>query len=298
MNQFGRQVKQLELSTNRKVLTHFIGNYISAFKGQGIEFNDLREYIPGDSIKDIDWNSTAKTGALHVRKYIETRELILLFAVDSSSSMNWAPIPNYSKKDLVLNIITLLSLASERSSDRIGAAIFTDKLAASVDFRKGRSHMLKILKEVTNAISSSFFKDSNMNNILSFLLDGLKKRTICFLFTDQLDLEDKATLKKLKAVNKKHELVFVHVDDAYEILKDINEIIEVQDIESGEIIKIDFSNKNLVTQIIDENNKYREQMENFFRRSKISYLYINQNTNLLLELINFFDKKSKQRAHF
>lgn len=289
MNAVTQVIKNLKISSRRKVISELFGNYKSVFKGQGIEFEDLREYIPGDNIKDIDWNSTAKSGTVYIRKYKETRELNVLFAIDASSSMNWGINPKLLKKDIVLSIVYLLLLSSEKHGDRTGMTIFREKIIGQIAFRKGKEHTVKILKDLSSAYDESYFSKSDISILLKFLINNLKKRVVCFILTDQIDIDNNEVLKLLKTANKKHELILVNISDPFEQNMENLSSGYFEDIETGETIYIEMDqNTNRFYKELYRDYKFR--LKRFALRNNIGLIDITSGDDILTKLIGYFKR--------
>lgn len=287
-----KHIKKLQLTTRRKVYSLFLGNYRSVFKGQGIDFEDLREYVPGDNIKDIDWNATARTGTLYVRKYLETKELKIIFAVDTSSSMGLNLTEKVSKTDLVIDFMLLISFAALQNNDRIGAALFNQEHLKTIQFGKGRSHMIRILDQTYLDLQQNYFRDTYFENILNYLLHNVKKRVITFFITDNIDLDDQRVEKLLKATNKKHELVFVHINELEPFLESVNIPLYVQDIETGKSELVRFNDKKYKTKILAHIKEQNKDLKKKLKRYNIDLITISPGDDLLLKLILYFKQKS------
>lgn len=287
-----KQIKQLKLTTRRKVYSLFLGNYRSVFKGQGIDFEDLREYVPGDSVKDIDWNATARTGKLYVRKYIETKELTVLFAVDTSSSMNWGISSPHSKRDLVLNFVTLISLAARQNNDKLGAILFNGNGVTTLPFKKSRAHMIRILDQTYTSLQENYYTQTSIDLALTHILHSLKKRAVCFIITDNLELTEPKTFKLLKACNLRHELAFIHVNDLHNLFENVKSGIYVEDIETGKNMYLDLADKNVQKKYMEKLNDQVYQLYSQLRKYNIDFITLAPEDDMLLKLILYFKKKA------
>jgi len=288
-------IRKLKISTRRKVFSEFIGDYRSAFKGQGIEFDDLREYVAGDNVKDIDWNSTAKTGTVYVRKYIETRELNLLFALDISSSMNWGSDPSYFKKDIAINAMYAIVQAALRSSDRFGACLFADTVVRQLELKKGFQHLLEILKAADTAYTNDYFKQSNLLPLLNFLLQKLNRKVVCFLITDNIDLDNLEVAKLLRSANVKHEINIIHIMDQQELQPQFAGEMFFQDIETGQNATVDLSSTAALATYQENLSRYLDQLIVFTKQNRIGYLRLTQESDIIVELITFFSRRHYAR---
>lgn len=282
-------LKKLRIGTKRKVFTEFIGSYKSSFKGIGVDFDDLREYVPGDNIKDIDWNSTAKTGDIHVRKYSEDREIKLNFVIDISSSLNWGSSPDISKKNLLLELVYYIGSAANLNNDKFGAVYFNDRVVKSIEIKKGLNHLLRIFKFTENCFADNYFNKSTLEEPFKYLLRGIKKRSLVVFITDFIDLDEK--LKKLfKAAHKKHEIIVITVNDIAEIRPNILGQEEFENIETGEISKIDFGDWWTLKEYNSEMANYFKNLRSFFIKNRVGFLPINSKDDVLEKLLIYFKK--------
>jgi len=288
----GSQIKKLQLTTRRKVYSLFLGTYRSVFKGQGIDFEDLREYVAGDSVKDIDWNATARTGKLYVRKYIETKELTILFAVDTSSSMNWGISSPNAKRDLVLNFITLVSLAARQNNDKLGAILFNSKGITTIPFGKSRAHMIRILNQAHQELEENYYTQTDLTLAFSHMLHSLKKRVVCFFLTDNLDLTAPNIFKLIKACNLRHEIAFVHINDLHNLFQKVKDGIFAEDIETGDTMYLPFGDKSMQKKYMEKLNSQIFDLYSQLRRYHIDFINVAPEDDLLLKLILYFKKKA------
>jgi len=290
------QIKQIKVSPRSKVFTLFVGSFKSAFKGGGVEVSGIRLYVPGDNVKYIDWNTTAKSGDVYVKEFAETRELNIHFAVDNSSSMTlneWDS--RYTKRDISLKIIYLLGLAANYHHDKIAASLYDEKLVTLTTFKKGKSQLINILKKLLHHSKSDFYKSVNLNSYLKFLSEKLNQRSVCIYFTDNIDITNKTTMKALKAINLKHDLVIIDIYELFDQSNIIPKELVLEDIESGNTLKVKSS------LLSDYNNlllQEKKEVAKKLRSYNIDYLAININSNLLIELIKFFKMKSRQHVYY
>jgi uncharacterized protein (DUF58 family) len=264
-----------------------VGNYLSTFKGQGIDYDESRLYVPGDNIRDIDWVSTAKTGDLFVKKYIETRELNVLFLVDTSSSMFLKFPPENPKFQRLRDVITWISLAANYSGDRLGMALFSSQIDQLINFKKGNPQTIRLLRtlEALNA-HTVYGKEADLTKVLSEFLAKIRKKTVCFLITDEPEISDSNKVKKLlTAINKKHQIIIVKLSDSdyFRSLPTRNGF-ELQDPETGELVKVNLSNseKQKLIQTQEENLK---SLKDFCLKRKIGLINLEADSGILIELI-------------
>jgi len=291
-----KRIKQIEINPRSKVFTLFVGNYQSAFKGRGVEVSDIRPYVPGDNVKYIDWNATAKSGDVYVKEFTETRELNIHFAIDNSSSMTlneWGS--KYTKRDIALKIVYLLGLASNYHHDKISASLYDKKLVTATEAKKGKVQLIHILKKLLHNSKSTFYNQIDLNSYLRFLTEKLSHRSVCIFFTDNIDVKHDATLKSLKAINLKHDLVVI---DIYELIDADSEFfsnVTLEDIESGGSIRI---SKGALSNYNEFLLEEKRQIAKTLHKYNIDYLAISTKANLLKELIRFFKLKSSRHVYY
>lgn len=256
-----RKVRRIEIATNRQVSDAIAGAYHSIFKGQGMDFEEAREYQPGDEIRSIDWNVTARTGKAHVKKYREERELTMMLAVDLSGSGSFGS-DKQSKRELEAEIASVLAFSAARNGDKVGLALFTDEIELIIPPRKGRSHILRLIREIL------YFTPKRVGTDISKALDGinklLKRRAIVVLLSDFLqgpngELPNPAkrasdpVFKALDITNRRHDLVCINVYDDREMeLPSIGNIV-LEDSETGEIIELDTFSQSILKNYNFEN---------------------------------------------
>jgi uncharacterized protein (DUF58 family) len=283
-----KQVKKLEISTKYLVNELITGNYHSIFKGQGIEFSELREYRSGDDIRSIDWNVTARYNQPYVKEFVEERDLQVYFLLDISSSGSFGnKIP---KKRKTLEIVASLMFAALRNNDNIGIFLFTDKIEKFIPARKGKKHVLQILRAVISFQPKS--KTTNLKTTLVQVSQILKKRCIVFILSDFFDLND--YLKPLKILTRKHDVILLKISDLRE--QEIPEIglIELEDEETGEQILVDTSDpafQKKYTEIVLNNET---QLISNLIKLKVDFIKILSDENYETPLRKFFKKRIRR----
>jgi len=282
-----KKIKHLEIFTNKNVNEVFAGNYKSSFKGQGLEVSDLRKYEEGDDVRHIDWTVSARQGTLYVKKYQETREMTTMVMVDLSSSMNFTSVGK-TKKEAVVEFVAAILFSSLKNGDKFGAILFTEYIDLYIPPKKGKVHLLRILREIIAEFKENKYKKGDLNKALKYLNRNLKRNSICFLITDG-DVSKSSSL--LRIANKKHDFVFINVYDKFERGITCDGIMEIEDPETGEKAVIDFSNKELkerFLQIREEKNKISQTI---LKKNKIDCLNISTESNIYKELLIFFKKR-------
>ncbi len=293
-----QQIRRIEITTSRLVTDVFAGQYHSVFKGQGIEFNEVREYQIGDDIRSIDWNVTARTGRPHIKKFIEEREMTVMILVDASSSCHFASL-NKLKSQLAAEIAALLSFSAIRNQDKVGLIIFTDRIEKFIPPRKGISHVLRLIREVL------YFKPRGLGTNIIEAIEFLSKVTIRksvvflisdFLVDDFLRPEDPQALKKVLAVaNKRHDFIAVCLNDPREEKLPSKGIFCLEDAESGRQMFVDASSpevqKNYQKQSFERNKK----REGLFNALGMDHIDLSTEKPYIDEIVKFFLKRRHLR---
>jgi len=237
-------VRRVELRTNRLVNDMMVGAYLSRFKGRGMDFEELRDYIPGDDVRDIDWNVTYRMGRPFVKRFREERELGLILAVDISGSAAFGSTRR-SKRHFAAEVGATLAISAARSSDKVGLLLFTDQVELFLPPRKGRRHILRILREML--VFEPRHRGTNIPAALTYLNHVLRRRSIVFLLTDFLHsfgesaqlVSGRDTVAEIGLTNTRHDLVCVHLHDPREAALPDAGLLTVEDAETGELLELD-----------------------------------------------------------
>lgn len=239
-NELLRKVKSIEIKTRRLSQNIFQGEYHTAFKGRGVMFSEVREYQPGDDVRDIDWNVTARHNKPFVKVYEEERELTVMLLIDVSGSRNFGACGD-TKKQIMTEIAATLSFSSIQNNDKVGIIFFSDKIEKFIPPKKGRKHILLIIREILNFTPEN--KGTNIDVALTFLNNALKKRSTAFLISDFIDGHD--YFSSLSIANKKHEIAAIQVYDRRDAtLPDVG-LVKMTDMETGSECWIDTSSKRV-----------------------------------------------------
>ena len=277
-----QRVRNIEIKTRGLSNQIFSGHYQSAFKGRGMAFSEVREYYQGDDVRNIDWNVTARFGHPYVKVFEEERELTVMLLIDVSGSNNFGTRLQF-KERMIAEIAAVLSFSAINNNDKVGVIFFSDQVEKFMPPKKGRSHTLRIIRELLN-----FKPQSNKTNIkeaLRFLTNAIKKRSTTFLISDFIDHDyDKA----LTIANNKHDVVNIRlIDPAEQILPQVG-LVKMQDAETGQTQWIDTSDKKT----IENHFEWWHNLNNEFLRSSkkagVDYLQIPVNKDYIKPLINLF----------
>lgn len=282
-----KQVKQIEIKTRNVVNEVFSGEYHSAFKGRGMEFAEVREYQIGDDIRSIDWNVTARTGSPFIKVFEEERELTVMLIVDMSGSLMFGSVDK-TKQQIAAELSAILAFSAMKNNDKVGLILFTDRIEKFVPPKKGRSHGLRIIREIL-----SFQPEGNSTNIkgaLEYLNHTIKRKSIAFLVSDFID---DGYEKILNIVGKKHDLIGVVLQDPRE--KDIPKsgLIKFKDAETGSLRYIDTSNSKVREQFYDMLDSQNALRKSIFMKSRLDSIDVNTSESYVKPLANFFRKREK-----
>jgi len=283
-----KQVRQIEIKTRGVVNEVFSGEYHSVFKGRGMEFSEVREYQIGDDIRTIDWNVSARFGHPFIKIFEEERELTLMLLVDLSGSLVFGSVDK-TKQEIAAELTAILAFSAMKNNDKVGLILFTDQIEKFVPPRKGKSHVLRIIREIV-----SFEPQGNKTDIkgaLEYFNLSVKKKSIAFLISDFID---EGYDKILRVVSKKHDLVNIHLEDPREkeLLK--GGLIKFRDAETQEIRYLDTSNKSVQSHF-EQKLKEREFFQNdLFKKSRVDTIKINTSTSYVRPLIDFFKIREKR----
>ncbi|MFW5799500.1 MAG: DUF58 domain-containing protein [Spirochaetota bacterium] len=325
-----KKVKQIQIRTKRIVNDVMSGEYRSSFKGRGMEFEEVREYLPGDEIRTIDWNVTARTGTPYVKNFREERELVVMIAVDVSSSAEFGTV-GLLKKDIINEISAVLSFSAINNNDKVGLVLFSDKIEKFIPPRKSKKHALRVIRELLvseeehenkkreaslnknslkkalttvknlftpkNNKSNSNNKKSknltNISNVLDYINRVLNKKSIVFLISDFMDTNYE---EKLKLTNKKHDLVVIVVEDPIEKkLPELPSLVELEDSETGNLITVDLGSKYVRKQYEKNIQELRKKRDHMFKSISIDSIYIDTGKPYITKLMSFFKKREARR---
>jgi uncharacterized protein (DUF58 family) len=284
-----KKIRQIQIRTNRLVDETLGGEYHSLFKGQGMEFSEVREYQDGDDIRTVDWNVTSRTGKLFVKKYVEERELTVMIVVDASGSFQFGSVGRF-KNDLAAELAALFAFSAIKNNDRVGLILFTDKVEKYLPPAKGTKHVLHVIRELLYFKPSG--KGTDINGALQYVNRIARKKSVVFLISDfTSDNYEKA----MRITNRKHDLVVIKIFDPRE--KEIPAIglVRLKDNETGEEIVIDGSSRNLRDTLLKRWNNREERLADFLNRSGIDFVSLDDTVPYIKTIVQFFKKRTRQR---
>ncbi len=241
-----KKVRQIEIRTNRLVNDSLAGEYHSVFKGRGMDFDEVREYVAGDEVRAIDWNVTARAGRPFIKKFTEERELTILLAVDVSASGNFGS-GTQSKRQLAAELASVLAFSAIRNNDKVGLILFSDQIEQYMPPKKGRQHVLRLIREILFFEPQS--RGTNIVRALDFANQVTNRRAIMFLVSDfELQNQEQALADMRRAIrlaNRRHDVVALHVhDQREEELPDVGQLT-IEDAETGELIELDTTDERV-----------------------------------------------------
>ncbi|MBG29678.1 MAG: DUF58 domain-containing protein [Opitutae bacterium] len=297
-----RKVRQIEIRSNRLVSEALAGSYHSAFKGQGIDFEEVREYQPGDEVRSIDWNVTAKMNTPFVKQYREERELTIVLAVDLSASGIFGSVKQ-SKRERLAELAALLAFSADRNNDKVGLILFTEEIEHYLPPSKGQQHVLRILREILFRKTKG--KGTNLRGSLRFLNRVMRRRAVVFLLSDfQIpdngDDEESAEdilLKELFTTRRRHDLICTRVSDPREnVFPDVGRIV-LEDAETGELIEVNTSDSPFRERYKDQNRARNTDFEQRLLRRGIDHFGFSTGKDYVKQLREFFKiRESRRRA--
>ena len=292
------KVGKIRILTNRLIDDQLAGDYHSTFKGQGVEFDEVRPYIAGDDVRTIDWNVTARTGVPYIKRYSEERELTILFLVDVSGSQSYGS-RSRSKMELAAEVTALLALTAIRNQDKIGLVLFSDKIVKYIPPRKGRDSVMRLVREVL-AAEDEAKGGTDVEGVLKFLNGVQKRRAVVFLVSDFIAGSRDASAadglaRLLRATARHHDMICVPVSDPAEsALPDVG-LVELEDSETGELMLVDTSSAKVRKAFAAKAESDREELTKFFRKTGIDTLDIATDKPYIDGVRALFKRRARKR---
>ena len=285
------KVHRIEINTSRLVNDLFAGQYHSVFKGRGMEFDEVREYQPGDDVRSIDWNVTARTGTAHIKKYVEERELTVMVLVDLSFSEQFASVQSL-KSQLAAEIAATLAFSAIRNNDKVGLILFTEKIEKFIPPRKGLTHVLRLIREVLYFKPAG--KRTNIVEALNYLNRVTTRRTITFLISDFFEEDMEKLKKKMASINKRHDLIAVTLNDPRERELPGSGLFSLEDAETGAIVTVDAADPLVRAEYKKRNAERLTQRKKLFKSVGMDYINIWTNQSYIDEIVRFFMERKRR----
>ncbi len=281
-----RKVRKIDITTRKMVQEIFSGEYHSVFRGRGMEFSEVREYLPGDDVRTIDWNVTARMGKAFVKIFEEERELTVLIAADMSRSSAFGT-RNELKREIAVEISALLAFSAIENSDLVGLLMFTDRVEKFIPPKKGKLHSLRIIRELLGFEPTH--EQTNIGDALQYLYRLLKHSAIIFVISDFLDTDIK---KPLALLANKHDVIPVVISDPAEHRFTNAGVVILEDAETGEIIEVDTSDKTAINTFKEQTRLEFEQQKKLFASVGVDAVYINTDEDYVKSMEKYFKMRA------
>lgn len=284
-----KNVRRVQITARRTVNDLLAGQYRSVFRGQGMEFDEVREYQPGDEIRTIDWNVTARAGTPFIKRYSEERELTVLFVVDVSASGIFGS-GSRSRLDVIVELAAVLMFSALRNNDRVGLLTFADDVEAWFAPRKGKSNVLRLLRELLSVTPVK--SGTNIDQALKTINTVQKRKAVVFLMSDFLDQISKSTLV---ATHGRHDLVSVCVQDPREQQLPESGLLNLQDAETGTVVQVDAGNVKVRQQFATQASKRQQQLKAQMQQAGVDLLQIDLAESYVTSLQRFFTMRERRQ---
>jgi uncharacterized protein (DUF58 family) len=288
-----KQIRRIEIRTRRLVNDSFAGEYHSVFKGLGMEFDEVRPYYPGDEVRSIDWNVTARMGQPFVKRYVEERELTVMLVVDASGSGDFGSVKRF-KRELAAELAAVLSFSATTNNDRVGLLIFTDRIELYIPPRKGRRHVLRLIRDLLA------FEPQGRGTDIKLALDTinqiLKRRSIVFLISDFL-VDPQSYRKSLSMANRKHDVVAIDLHDPLETDIAGVGVLALEDAESGELVWVDTSSRAWRHAFSQQVTQLEGAKNSVITNAGVDRIDIDTDQDYVSALTLFFDKRTQRIRH-
>ncbi len=289
-NELLKKIRRIEIKTRGLSQNIFAGEYHSAFKGRGVVFSEVREYEPGDDVRDIDWNVTSRHNKPYVKVYEEEREMTVMLLIDVSGSRNFGAAGDI-KKEKMAEIAATLAFSSIQNNDKVGVIFFSDKIEKFIPPKKGRKHILLIIREIINFEPESIGTDIDI--ALRFLTNAIKKRSTAFLISDFIDDHD--FFKSMSISNRKHDLAAIQVYDRRDAdMPDVG-LVRLRDMETGSDIWVDTSSKSVRANYAKSWYMRQQKLVSATSRSGVDLASITTDEDFVKALLGLFRRRAVVR---
>jgi uncharacterized protein (DUF58 family) len=286
-----KKVRQIEIRTNREVTDVLGGQYHSVFKGRGMEFEEVREYLPGDEVRSIDWNVTARFGHPFIKKFKEERELTVMLVVDVSASGQFGSV-RQTKNELAAELAAVLAFSAIRNNDKVGLIMFTDQIEKFVPPKKGRRHVLRVVREILA------FQPKGRGTDLQLALDYLNRvqsrRAVTFVVSDFQVTNEESVRKKLRVASKRHDVIALSLRDPREEELPAVGLLELRDAETGERALVDTFSRKVREEFTAKAQLRLEALRRLLRSASVDQVEIRSDTDYVLPLIQFFSMRGRR----
>ncbi len=284
------RIRRIEITTRKLVSDSFAGEYQSVFKGRGMEFDEVRQYHPGDDVRSIDWNVTARTGEPYIKSYIEERELTVMLAVDVSGSGDFGT-RNRFKRELAGELAAVMSFAATTNNDKVGLLLFTDRVELLVPPRKGRSHVLRMVRDLL--VFQPVGSGTDIRLALDMVHQMLKRRSIVFLVSDFL-ADPESYRQAMLVTNRRHDVVAFDLNDPLEYeIADVG-LLALEDAESGQLRWVDTGSKEWKRDFTDSVTRLEEGKREVFTAAGVDRISVTTERDYVAELGAFFKDRLRR----
>ena len=292
-----KKVRQIEIRTNRLVNDSLSGEYRSVFRGRGMDFDEVREYVPGDEVRTIDWNVTARAGRPFVKKFTEERELTILLLVDLSASGNFGSAQQ-SKRELAAELASVLAFSAIRNSDKVGLILFTDQVEQYIPPKKGRRHVLRVVREILYFQPER--RGTNVVQALDFANCVTPRRAVVFLVSDfQSSGNQDAALgglrRAMRQTHRRHDLVAVRIQDPHEASLPAVGMLAMEDAETGELIELDTLNPQVRSRFQQDAQERLAKLRRTFNSEAVDSLELVTGEPYVPTLKRFFETRARRQ---
>ncbi len=289
-------VRRIEITTKRLVTDVFGGQYQSVFKGRGIEFDEVREYQPGDDVRTIDWNVTARTGVPHIKKFVEEREMTVMILVDASRSCRFASVRQL-KSRLAAEVAAVLAFSAIRNNDKIGLIFFTNEVEKFIPPRKGRSHVLRLIREIL--YFSPKGRGTDISAATEFMSRVTARKAVTFIISDFFEPDmplsaEPCFVKALRVANKRHDVIAVTLNDPREMRLPDCGLVELEDAETGRSFTVDSSDGAVRKDFEERALKRMERRSRLFRSLNMDHIDVSTEGSFADHLVRFFAGRRKR----
>ena len=282
------QVRKIEIRSGKLVNEIFAGQYSSVFKGRGMEFAEVREYMPGDDIRSIDWNVTARYGRPFIKKFVEERELTVILLVDVSASQKFGT-KNKFKSELTAELASVIAFSAIRNNDRVGMIMFTDRIEKVIRPKKGRNHILRLIREALYFKPQG--KGTDLTLAMQYLNELWRRKAVVFLLSD---FEDKGFEPALRITSRKHDLIAVKFQDPGELSIPPIGMINIEDPETGKRMNIDASDRFFIGEYLKRKIDRAENLKKLFIKANVDSISVSTGESYIKPLIQFFKRREKR----
>lgn len=286
-----KKIRRIEIKTRHLVNDSFAGEYHAIFKGRGMEFDEVRPYQQGDEVRTIDWNVTARMGEPFIKRYVEERELTVMLLVDASASGQFGTV-NRFKREIAAELGAVLAYSAISNNDKVGLLIFTDRLELFIPPRKGRRHVLRLIRDLL--AFTPVGHQTNLKLGLDMINHMLKRRGIIFLISDFLISPD-SYRAPLQIANRRHDVIAVSLNDPREIDEwpDVG-LLTLEDAETGEVQRVDTSNRQWRKAFVERVNELQLARNRVFRKAKVDRIDISTDADYVVPLTTFFERRARR----